>query len=291
MRYLFIAIGFSAAVFGTAACTATGSQSVPTPPVDPNQALGQMRATLPLSALQQQHRMVVSAGIDARSCPAGRVYVADYFNSSINVFPSGKPLRPKPCGHITQGILGPSGISVGQDGSLYVSDYEFSAVTEYPRGSLKPSRKIFTAGKPQYAYVGVDGTLYVSESYSNQVEEFAPGSKKPVRTISITYPWGVATDSANNLYVTSNVYTGSNYVGHIVEYPPGSTTGTDLGITIGFVLGMKLAKDDSIVVGDGGNVDVLPARCDHPEPHVPHRRTVRYSSRRTREAAFRCIVS
>ncbi|MBV9647936.1 MAG: hypothetical protein JO043_10770 [Candidatus Eremiobacteraeota bacterium] len=203
------------------------------------------------------------------NCPPDRVYVADVQTSQIDVYPAHNPLRPKPCGYISQGVYGPSGISVGQDGTLYVSDYDFYAVTVYHRNSLRASRTILVPSKPQYAYGGADGTLYVSESYANQIQEFAPGSKKPTLTLSVTYPWGVATDSANNLYVTSDVCSGSKCVGHIIEFAPGSTTGTDLGIMIGFDFGITIAKDNSIVVTDGANVDVFPPGATTPSRSFP----------------------
>jgi DNA-binding beta-propeller fold protein YncE len=280
MRYTLMVLGLSGVV-SVAGCSGTGSPAVATHVLNSTQtvdgdvpalstlATGAVSAVRtppwPHSSTPLRQNVVSDARVDGGlKCPPDRIYVADFQASLIDVYPLHRPLRPKPCGYITQGVFGPSGISVGQDGTLYVSDYTFSLVTEYRRNSSKAFRKISVASKPQYAYGGADGTLYVSESYANQIEEFAPGAKTPTLTISVTYPWGVATDSANNLYVTSDICTSSTCVGHILEFPPGSTTGTDLGIMIGFEFGITIAKDNSIVVGDGGNVDVFPPGATTP---------------------------
>jgi hypothetical protein len=256
MRYPLIVLGLSGVVAVNAACSGSGSPTVATQAGSSKQTAAGLFAPAPSG----RDSLAPAPAEHGLKCPSDRVYVADYQTSAIDIYPAHNPLRPKPCGYITRDVFGPSGISVGQDGTLYVSDYLFSAVTVYPRNHLSPSLKLFVASKPQYAYGGADGTLYVSESYANQIEEFAPGTKTPERTISITYPWGVATDSNNNLYVTSDQSDG----GHIVEFAPGSTSGTDLGILIGFEFGITIAKDNSIVVSDNSNVDVFPPGATTP---------------------------
>ncbi len=272
MRFTSIALALSGAALVTAGCSTSGSGTTPAGAFG---GAAQKQPTWPHSASPLRHHRAVSNVDLARACPAERLYIADYYNSDIAVFPLWKPPRATPCGYITRRVLGPSGISVGRDGSLYVSDFSFDAITVYRKNATSASRIIFTAGAPQFAYVGADGTIYSPESYSNQIEEFAPGSNKPVRTISITYPWGVATDSANNLYATSDICN-PTCVGHVVKFPPRSTTGTDLGIAIGFTYTLVIGKDGSIFIGDGGNVDV--SHLERQRRAAPSPRSDRFKS-------------
>ncbi len=243
------ALGLSAVVLLFSGCGGNGS---PQP--------------LPGSAVISQADRGRSLAIGlSHACPDERLYVADFRNSDIEIYSAddGKPTTP--CARITRGILGPSGISVDRNGTLYVSDYQFNYITEYKKDTFAPSLTLTTGGQPQYAKIGEDGTLYVSESYSNQVEEFAPGATSPTRTLSVTSPWGVITDSANNLYVVSDVNNGTGNVVHILKFKPGATTGKDLGIAVsGFAYGLAITKDCALIVGVGPTIEIFPRGATSP---------------------------
>jgi hypothetical protein len=251
----------SSAFLLLAGCSGNGSQPI-APPGSPAG-----------SAAALHTASVAVAGKAITSCPDERVYVSNYYYSDIEIYPKNWITSPKPCATIVQDTLGPSGISVDKDGNLYVSNFCCHAISVFPRNARSPSRTLVTAGAPQYAFVGSDGTVYSSESFSNQVEEFAPGAKTATQTISINNPWGVATDSRNNLYVVSNVLANGTLTAHVVKFAPGATTGTDLGLDIsgpGYAFGIKIGRNDSIVVGEGnGHVDVFPAGATSPSRRFP----------------------
>jgi hypothetical protein len=236
-----------------AGCSGNGSQSsVPGPPTQPLA----VEQKAPVSAASRTSNVTIASS-RITTCPYDRVYVSNYLLGDIEIYPKDWSTSPIPCATLTHDTLGPSALSVGADGSLYVTNYCCNQISVFPRDEQYPSRRIATAGPPNYAYVGADGTVYSSE-ITNQVEEFAPGATSATRTLSVAGSQGVATDSKNNLYVVSDVFANSKVTGHVLKFAPGATTGTDLGLTIGPAGAIKIAKDDSLVIGTGSQVDIFP---------------------------------
>lgn len=63
----------------------------------------------------------------------------------------------------------------------------------------------------------------------------------------------------------STVYNGTSYVGHILKFKPGATTGKDLGIAVaGFADGLAITKDCALIVGVGPTVDIFPRGATSP---------------------------
>jgi DNA-binding beta-propeller fold protein YncE len=125
-----------------------------------------------------------------------------------------------------------AGLAVDATGTLYVGDTQDQIIWEIPKGKTKPKVTLTGADNPLNIIVGKDGTVYVAnqgDQNIGNVMEYAKGSTMPTRTIKLTgngWPWGMALDAANNLYVAYNI----NFVGHVFEVPSGSSKGTDLNL-------------------------------------------------------------
>jgi hypothetical protein len=203
----------------------------------------------------------------ASACPKARVYVASFGSNSVPIYPnSGK--NNVPCATITTGIFAPAGVAVDVKGTVYVANYGNELVTEYLRNTFAPSFTFSLGIRPEYIFVGGDKTVYISSWPVNEVLEFAAGAMAPTRTISLPSPFGMATDSKNNLYVA---YNGSDGKGHVEKFKPRATTGTDLGINVGYAYDVKVTKNNSLALGDAaaGVVDIYPPGKTSPSRFIP----------------------
>ena len=155
-----------------------------------------------------------------------------------------------PIGEITDGIKGPEGAVTDAKGNLYVTNTGAGTVTEYASGTTTVSFT-YSAELSDPAGVAVDASqnVYVTNLGSGSVTVFPQKSNSPSLTISgIPYPIDVALDSAGNAYVTS--FTSSFSSGEILEYAPGSTQGTNLGIATKTPGGISLDESADIVTAD-----------------------------------------
>ncbi|HEY2473248.1 MAG TPA: hypothetical protein VGI19_00460, partial [Candidatus Cybelea sp.] len=200
-------------------------------------------------------------------CPKARAYVANFGSNAVSIYPQ-RGKSPAACGTITTGIYAPASVSVDPKGTLYVANYGNENVTEYPRNTDVPSFTFSVGLRPEYLFVGADGAVYISAYPENEVLEFAAGASVPTLTISIPSPFGMVTDSKNNLYVA---YNGSDGKGHIERFKPGATTGKDLGISVGYAYDLKLTQKGDLVLGDAaaGVVDIYSPRTTTPARSFP----------------------
>ncbi|MGA8575581.1 MAG: hypothetical protein WB609_07860 [Candidatus Cybelea sp.] len=198
----------------------------------------------------------------ASRLPANVVYASDYVNNVVLIYSqTGK--HQSPIGQIVDGLDYPEAMAVDPAGDLYVlNGSDGDPLTVYRPGKQKPYRML-TTHSPGSLAVGADGTVYVGEICSacpDKVAVYLPGASAPSYDIddsNIYETSGLALDSANNLYVG---YIDDNFVGRIVEYPPGSHgPGTQLPLTFSRVRGITFDSAGKMVVVDTGNqvVDVL----------------------------------
>jgi len=188
-----------------------------------------------------------------------------------------------PAGQIVLGQKSfPIGLGVDRARRLYVT------ITALLGSPAVPSVEVFAPGKtqPSKTYkqglsgpidVAVDGggTVYVADLEQNggggcaslsgdaQVVEYAKGSLTPSAVIN-DFPGcigGVALDASGNLYLTYTYYPSSGPVqSDVVEYAPGSTTGTHLGLGAPgglFLEGIAVAANGTIIVANNQDDDTL----------------------------------
>jgi sugar lactone lactonase YvrE len=191
----------------------------------------------------------------AKKC-AQRLYVSSYRLNYVDVYCT-KGHNQAPIGKITAGISGPEGANVDAHGNLYVTNTTANTVTEYARGSVTPSFT-YTAGLGYPAGVAIDstGNVYVTNLRPASVVVFPQETNTPsLKITDVTYPIDVALDRSGDAFVTT--YTTGYTSGEIIEYSPGSTQGTNLGITTKEAGGIALDKAGDIVTADQGLPGVL----------------------------------
>jgi sugar lactone lactonase YvrE len=157
-------------------------------------------------------------------------------------------------------------------GNLFVANVDNQTVTVYPPGSMTPSKTYARGFKkrltnPLTVAVGADGTMYLVNytltGQGSELLEYPPG--KMSATVSIPLNGGgegLALDTSNNLYVSYNGSAG----GRILKFAPGSKTGQDLGISLGFAGCIALDKNLNLLACDqtAPAVDVFPPGATKP---------------------------
>lgn len=215
-------------------------------------------------------QMPASDSVLAPASSDGRIFVSNGRSSSVDIYEKSAPHQL--LGMITKGISGPNALAVDSGGDLFVSNVDNQTVTVYPPGSLTPSRT-YTRGfhqrltNPLTVAVGGDGTMYLVNymgiGQGTQVLEYPPGQMAPNVAIAINGGAdGLAVDPSNNLYVSYNGPTG----GRILKFAPGSQTGQDLGIHLGFAGGLALDRNLDLLACDqtAPAVDVFPPGSSTP---------------------------
>jgi hypothetical protein len=234
-----LALGTTVTLFYLFGCSAEQQRPVAVPPI------GMVPPERPGMASIQPSRT------------ATLIYVADHFNNKINIYtptlgqaappmsgidvPAGvaidasgnlyvtnerekkvrayHPGKRTPFRIISVGLIQPTFLVLGNDGTLYVSDPDPGSgnVIEYSRGSNTP-------------------TLVAKLPPTNGKQD----------------PEGLALDAGNNLYVAYN----DNYIAHgtlygrVQKFKPGATTGTDLGIRVQTVGGIAFDKLGNMILTD-----------------------------------------
>jgi hypothetical protein len=267
MRLLFA----SALIIALSACS--GHSNVAAPPVG-SQALKPNHGVV--GALLHQEQFGTSRAAAGWMSPEAAaatqlLYVADQVQQAVYIFPQ-TGTNHAPIGKITNGILGPDGLFVDRANKLYVCNFGGGTVTVYPKGKVTPSLTLTSAGSAKDVVVGVDGTVYVSnwDSGTNgTVLEYPKGHTTPSKTININGgPEGIALDSHNNLYVAYNDNSAND--GEVLKFKHGSTTGTNLGIHVGYVGGETVDSKNNLVLDDQNlpGVDIFPPGAIHPSKQI-----------------------
>jgi len=184
----------------------------------------------------------------AKSCK-DKLYVSSYHLNYVSIYCT-KGHNQAPIGQITDGIETPEGANTDRRGNLYVTNTNANTVTEYAPGSTTPSFT-YSKGLTAPAGVAVDDkqNVYVSSISPASIQVFPQNVNSPTLTITnVPFPIDLALDAAANLYVTS--YTPNFANGEIIEYSPGSSKGTNLGIVTDAPGGITLDKAGDIVTAD-----------------------------------------
>ncbi len=197
----------------------------------------------------------ISARLTDEAKAKGLVFVADNAKNSVDVFAKGR--LGEPLGSITDSVSSPDGLAVDGAANLYVANLGNNTVTVYEPPYMKSPATTYSNGisLPVWVAVGPDGTVYVSSFSGRTVVEYPKGKTKP--SLSIALPGngeGVAIDSSNNLYAA---YYNENAPGSgVLEFAPGATNGTNLGIPVEFPGGLTLDRKGDLLVVDQATLTV-----------------------------------
>ncbi|HEX4012827.1 MAG TPA: hypothetical protein VHX17_02925 [Candidatus Cybelea sp.] len=194
-----------------------------------------------------------SSAYDAKN-PSKLAYVCNLGSGEIEVFRQ-KGTDQQPIATITNGILGPGGLTTDRKGDLYVADEGpingVWTVQVYAPGSTAPKKSLTTdLSSPTDAAVAKDGTVYIANfnGLSNGWVSVYPkgnaGKEYRLSDFGGGAPLSVALDSKQNLYVMYDVNQGSA----VNEYKPGAKTGTNLNLAFGSGGGIQVDPSGNIIV-------------------------------------------
>lgn len=223
------------ALIWAAGCSGNSSIAAP-------QASLQSSTVLPAGMRLVPHQTIGPGWLSAAAHGKALLFVAN-FNSNVVEIYRAEGTNQGPIGQITASIDGPEGMAVAAK-HLYVTNTASNTVTVYRAGKTTVT-KTYSQGLsgPDGVVVGTDGTVYVANLNANNVVAYAKGSMTPTSTYAgLTFPIGVTLDAQNNLYVA--------YGGGVEEFPSGSTTGKNLGISLAIASGIAIDKKDDIVVAN-----------------------------------------
>ncbi|HNO23313.1 MAG TPA: NHL repeat-containing protein, partial [Leptospiraceae bacterium] len=147
----------------------------------------------------------------------GNLYVADYQNNRVLYYPSGSTTATRvygQAGSFTSSASGtsatalfyPSGIAVDSAGNLYAAEASNHRVLYFPSGSTTATR-----------VYGQNGSYTCTAGAQNNNGSCVSGTPS---ANNLNNPYGIALDSADNLYVADS----GNH--RVLYYPSGSTTAT-----------------------------------------------------------------
>jgi hypothetical protein len=206
------------------------------------------------------------------------VYVSNLGAGAIDVFyQHGK--NQQPIATITNGILGPGGLTTDRKGNLYVADEgKISGqwtVQVYAPGATSPSKSYTTdLSSPTDSVVAKDGTIYIANfnGLSNGwVTVYPKGHVSKEYRLSDFgggAPLSVALDSKQNLYVMYDVNNGSA----VNEYKPGAKTGSNLNLVFSSGGGIQVDPAGNILVAQQLNpseILIFPPGQTQPSKTIP----------------------
>lgn len=153
--------------------------------------------------------------------PIQGLYVSNYANSSITIYPTDATGDVAPLGRIAGAntrLAEPGGLALDAAGNLYVANYGDASITVYragDTGNVAPIRTITGAATQLNGPWGIVLTateLYVGNYNDESVTVYpagANGNAAPTRRIAgsatgISLPWGLALSAAGALYVANS---------------------------------------------------------------------------------------
>jgi hypothetical protein len=196
----------------------------------------------------------------------GLLYWANGNAASITIYPS-KGVNQAPIGEITDGLAFPTRLFVDKRLNLYVTDPGNDDVLVYPPGATSPSLTI-SVEAPVGLTVGSDGTVYVGDVLDYLITEYKRGQTTPSQTIHMGVPpENLALDAQDNLYVQ---YTGGSRGSGVIEFPAGSTKGTNLDLDIGSAGSLVVDRSGNIIIVDGeaNGIDIFPPGQTEPSKTI-----------------------
>ncbi len=197
------------------------------------------------------------------------IYSGNYDTNTITIYPA-RGINKPPIGQITNGLSEPERLFVDKSGNVYATNPGNQTITAYARGKTSPSRTLSNGvDYPTGITVDSEGTVYAANTGNDTVVEYAAGSSSPTLTITLSVtPENMAIDSKDNLYVQ---YLGGSAGSGVLEFAPGSTNGTDLGLKVVSAGAVEVDLNGNVIVLDQGasTVDYFPPGQTSPSKTIP----------------------
>ncbi len=172
-------------------------------------------------------------------------------------------------------LMFPSGITVDNEGNIYVADQFNHRVQKWVPGAVKGITVAGVAGQgggvdqlnyPMSVAVDAKGNLYVSDAANSRIQMFAPGSVTGITVAGgngrgngaqqFNMPLGICLDDMGNIYVTDN------YNHRIQKWAPGASAGITVAGGNGkgnaanqlqYPTSVKIDKTGTLYIADAAN--------------------------------------
>lgn len=182
------------------------------------------------------------------------IYWGNYDSNTISIF-SAKGVNGKEEGQISTGLSNPERLFVDKNRNVYATNIGNNTITAYKPGGTTPFITISSGvNSPTGLTVDAAGSVYCANVGNDTVTVYPKGQTSPSLTIPISgSPEYLATDSNDNLYVSMGL--------EVLKFPPGSSTGTNLGLVIGSPGALEVDRSGNIIIIDESrpSIDVFPA--------------------------------
>ena len=197
---------------------------------------------------------------DASKKKKALIYWGNYDTNTITIY-SAKGTNGKEEGTITTGLSEPERLFVDAQGSVYATNIGNNTITAYKAGKTSPFLTISNGvDSPTGITVDHAGTVYCANVGNSTITVYPKGQTSPSETISAGAEY-LATDANDNLYA-------STFDG-VVKYAPGTTTGTNLGLSIGSTGdALEVDRSGNIIYLDGTTIDYFPAGKTSPSKQI-----------------------
>jgi sugar lactone lactonase YvrE len=227
---------------------------------------GSAAAAMPVAAPSTSRaaaRYAVTPDVFSAKARRGLIYVADYSNQEIHIYPLAGT-NQKEIGHIS-GVPIVEYLNVDRWHNLYVVEFSAGKVVVFPRGATQPSRTLSvepSGSFPNAVAISHAGEVAVGQFQTNGINFYHRGATTPFNIVKPPASFGsagfCAYDAAGNLYVIGSAASHASHIGEIVGGGKGNTV-TDFGVNTGITNAKGIQVDTQgnvAVVGDSGTLNV-----------------------------------
>ena len=184
------------------------------------------------------------------------LYVASNAGNDVDIYSEAK--AGGLIGALSGPFSAPQGIYINPSGTVYIGDTNNDRILVYANGSTTPTQTLSDEGLPREITGDSNGTIYAGNVTQGNVAVYTAGATSPTSYLTVPNAvtvLGVAVDASNDLFVSFDTEAGGNGSGQVVEFPAGSSTPTNLGITLVSASGLAVDKKQNLIVADSADSD------------------------------------
>jgi sugar lactone lactonase YvrE len=184
------------------------------------------------------------------------LYVASYGGNNVDIY--SEKAGGGVIGSLTGSFNDPQGIYINSSGTVYVGDTNNDRILVYANGSTTATQTLSDNGLPREITGDSNGTIYAGNVLQGNIAVYAAGATSPTSYLTVPNAatvLGVAVDANNDLYVSYDTQAGGYGSGQVDEFPAGSTTPTNLGITLVSASGLAIDAKQNLIVCDSADSD------------------------------------